>query len=123
MVTNEEIWNQSLPPNFKQKCSFMDTPFNRKTWAQEIWGFIEVIEESSHGWDERNITILDDAYDYCDAYGIKEVRDKIKELHTRFFEGQESLTVDMNYLRSFFHDEWIKPLDNSWLEPTLFEEK
>uniref|UniRef100_A0A6M3JVL2 Uncharacterized protein n=1 Tax=viral metagenome TaxID=1070528 RepID=A0A6M3JVL2_9ZZZZ len=116
-MSNELIWNQPLPANYKMHCPFLDTPTNRKSWAYEIYTVIERFEGTTLPWDERSIK-MDDAYDYCDAYNLKEVRNEIRKLHTIFFTEQRSINVDMDYVKHFFHDEIEKPSDNSFSEPS-----
>ena len=112
-MKNEEIWNQPVPKSYEKHFIF-EYPKNRKDWAQKIHQTIEVIEESTCSWDEGNIKILYDAFDYCEAYNLKKLKKKVIELRTKFF-AKKSVVIDMNNLRYFFHDEWFNPTSDTRL--------
>jgi len=112
--SNEDIWEMLVPEDVKMHF-IRGIPHTRKEWAREIYDVIWMIENSSIEWDERSIKILDDAYDYCDYYGLSEKRDQIKKLRIEFFVADKKLDlhiISMDRIRGFFHDEWWNPTDD-----------
>lgn len=113
MVVNDDIWNMSIPEGIKHHFLF-ETPTNRKEWAKYIYDTIQAIECSTCSCDKHNLKILDDAYDYCLTYDLDKMRNRIVELHTNFFTSKP-MAINMNDLRSFFHDEWFNPTNDNRL--------
>jgi len=107
MKTKQEFLNQPIPEGTKFRFIF-GKPTNRGEWANGIYKTIFAIEASTCVWDSHNIVILDDAYDYCNAYELNEIKQKIKDARAKFFENK-SVVVEMNNLRGFFHDQSIDP--------------
>jgi hypothetical protein len=112
-LTNEDIWNMSIPKNIIH-CFLRVQPTNRKEWAKAIYNVISAIEQSTCMWDNHSLKILDDAYNYCEAYNLYDMKNKIVEYHTKYFTD-EDISIDMNDIRNFFHDEWFNPTDDESL--------
>ena len=106
-MSKQEALNQPIPEGTKFRMIF-ETPTNRGEWANGIYSTISAIEASTCNWDAHSITVLDDAYDYCEAYGYPEIKQKVKDTRSKFLENK-SIVVEMNNLRSFFHDQSINP--------------
>lgn len=106
-MNKQEALNQPIPEGTKFRIIF-EAPTNRGEWAKGIYRTISAIEASTCHWDVHTITVLDDAYDYCDAYGYPEIKQKIKDVRSKFIENK-SIGDGMNNLRGFFHDQSIDP--------------